>query len=73
MENSLDNLFEEIDQIKEAGNIVLVKYDGEREENTITCVIVNPKSNEEAIQYHGEDLSLILTEAIAEYKELQNT
>ena len=68
MDNDLDKLFKEVDLIKKDGYIVMIKYDGERIENTITTAIIDPKSEKEAIQYHGEELKILLVKMISAYR-----
>ncbi|WP_338792953.1 hypothetical protein V9L05_12315 [Bernardetia sp. Wsw4-3y2] len=73
MKYNLEEAFEQLEKIKEESNIVLVKLDGAREKDTITVVISRVKSIEGTIQYHGNDLLLVINKAINRYYEVKST
>lgn len=61
----ITSLIERIQDIKDEGNVVLIKFDGERESNKITVLINYPHdTNRDLIQLHGEDLLSLLSELI---------
>jgi hypothetical protein len=70
MENSLNDLFEEIEQIKNNGDLVFIKFDGERESNKITLVIDFSKKsiNRNQIRLNGDDLKDLIIKGLELYK-----
>lgn len=58
-----------LERIKDDGNIVLIKFDGERTENQVTVVIdFPPLSDKETIRLEGNDLNILLDSLINTYK-----
>ena len=59
-----------LESIKNDGNTVMIKFDGERESNQISVVVGFPqKKNSEVIQYHGDDLVKLLERLIKDYQQ----
>ena len=60
-EMSIDDLLIQINKIKDLGDLVFIKFDGEREENHITVIISYPIAKQkEQIRIDGDDLKEIL-------------
>ena len=58
-----------LESIKNAGNIVMIKFDGERKKNQITVLIDFPHpSKQQLIRFDGENLTSLLDELIKEYE-----
>ena len=66
---ALDRYIETLQGIKDEGNIVFIKLDGERKKNKITVVIDFPlPTDKETIRLDGDDLDLLLEKSINIYK-----
>lgn len=66
---STEEQIEVLERIKDDGNIVLIKFDGERAENQVTVVIdFPPLSGKETIRLEGNDLNILLDDLIDTYK-----
>lgn len=58
-----------LERVKDDGNIVLIKFDGERTENQVTVAIdFPPLSGKETIRLEGNDLNILLDRLIKIYK-----
>ncbi len=69
-ENNIGSLFKIVDLIKERGNFVLIKFDGERDNEQITVIIDYPRIlNKEQIRFNGNKLAFVLKKAIDRYLE----
>ncbi len=72
---TLERLFEYISYIKDRGDLVFIKYDGEREINHITVIVSYPPPYnlpENQIKLEGENLKDLLIELIYIYYEENN-
>jgi hypothetical protein len=65
---SLELLLNEIETISNAGHIVLIKFDGERAKEKISCVLsILSDGQYQVIQRHGEDLRMVLSKVIDDF------
>lgn len=61
MTKDILNQMKILETIKEDGNVVMIKFDGERESDPISIVVSFPKAkNNKIIQYHGDNLAELL-------------
>lgn len=68
---STEEQIQVLERIKDDGNIVLIKFDGERTENQLTVVIDFPLlSGKETIRLDGNDLNTLLDKLIDTYKSM---
>ena len=66
---SIEEQIKVLERIKDDGNIVLIKFDGERKENQVTVVIgFPPLSSKETISLEGNNLNTLLDRLINIYK-----
>ena len=65
---TLEQLFSLIDKIRIRGDIFILKFDGERENNVISVYTSNPKG-ENSIKYEGNDLQFLLSKVVKKYFE----
>lgn len=66
----INDLLKIIDDIQNEGNVVLIKFDGEREQNKITVAISHPEAtNKPVIRHDGDNLEKLLQIAIDQYYE----
>ena len=69
-ESNLDGLFKLIDEVRERGNLFMIKYDGERADDFITVLITFPVyENKEIIRYDGNDLVELIQKALMDFYE----
>ncbi len=67
-ETTLEQLFLEVKRVQDNGDLVFIKFDGEREINHITIIIsFNPKIDREQIRFEGDNLRELLKKALLEY------
>lgn len=69
---TLERLFEYVSYIKDRGDLVFIKYDGERNANTITVIISYPpplNSIDNQIRFEGDNLKDLLIKLIYTYYE----
>ncbi|SEE16718.1 hypothetical protein SAMN04487765_1625 [Tenacibaculum sp. MAR_2010_89] len=64
---TIDELFTCLEEIKNSGDIFILKMDGERENNQNTIMITFPKSNKEMIRHDGESLKVLIKKALSDY------
>lgn len=65
---SLEELFALVDMVKSKGDIVFIKFDGEREINPITIIISYPSTiNKEQIRFEGDNLKELLFKTLQLY------
>ena len=65
---SIEELLTLAKGIKDKGDMVFIKLDGERENNQITIIISYPNDKgKEQIRYEGDDLNECLFKAINSY------
>jgi hypothetical protein len=70
---SLELLLNEIETISNAGHIVLIKFDGERAKEKISCVFsILFDGQYQVIQQHGEDLRMVLSKALKDFQALES-
>lgn len=62
-----DELFIALDEVKKAGNVFILKMDGERENHNNTIMITFPNSNKEMIRYDNSDLKEAIKMALKDY------
>ncbi|MEL6628622.1 MAG: hypothetical protein AAFQ92_24085 [Bacteroidota bacterium] len=71
--NSLEAIFQKVELIKEAGHIVLIKFDGERKEEKVTVVLNYLKDGKSSVfQRHGDDLLTLLRKLLEDYSQVDN-
>ncbi|WP_343626798.1 hypothetical protein [Flavobacterium lindanitolerans] len=64
----LKALFSSVNEIREKGDIVFIKFDGVRENDFITIIISYPSNlNREIIRHDGNDLIEVLTNCLNDY------
>lgn len=66
-EQTIDNLIACVEKIKENGNVVVIKFDGERLENGYTIFISFPNNEREMIRTDQSDLKIALVEILKQY------
>ncbi len=66
-ESTLDELFDCIKEIEAAGNIFILKVDGEREENHNTVMITFSNSDKDMIRYDESDIKVAIKKALFDY------
>jgi len=66
-ELTIDNLIVCVQKIKEEGNVVVIKFDGERIENGYTIFITFPNNEREMIRTDQNDLKNALIEILKQY------
>lgn len=66
-EQTIDNLIACVEKIKENGNVVVIKFDGERLENGYTIFISFPNNEREMIRTDQSDLKIALIEILKQY------
>lgn len=68
MKNKIEDLLLDVERIKEEGNVLMIKFDGERDIEKITVVIASPDpKKQEVIRHNGDKLEVVLNNAIIEY------
>lgn len=66
---SIEKNIEVLERIKNDGNIVFIKFDGERADNQVTVVIDFPSSSDnKTIRLDGDDLNTLLERVINTYQ-----
>lgn len=68
---SPDILFKCFQEIGDAGDIVIFKIDGGRDDNQYTLVISSPDMSFEAIRYDASSIEESLLKALREYKNVK--
>lgn len=64
----LEALFSSVNEIREKGDVVFIKFDGVRENDFITIIISYPSNlSREVIRHDGDDLIEILTNCLNDY------
>jgi len=66
-EQTIDNLIACVQKIKEKGNVIVIKFDGERLENGYTIFITFPNNEREMIRTDQSDLKIALIEILKQY------
>lgn len=64
---TFDELINCLEDIKNEGDVVIIKLDGEREDNQNTIMITFPNSNREIIRHDGSDLKKSIQKALLDY------
>ena len=63
-----DEILNQLNRIKDNGDLVFIKLDGEREKDHITVIISSPvHKQKEQIRLDGEDLMKLLASAVKQY------
>lgn len=66
--SSYDDILEYFEKIKNDGNVVVIKFDGERDDNKYTSFISYPNQpSKELIRYDGDNLKEILLNLLKDY------
>lgn len=66
--SSYDDIIKLFERIKDDGNVVVIKFDGERESNKYTSFISYPNQpSKELIRYDGDNLKEILLNLLKDY------
>lgn len=68
--SSIGELIECLDIIREKGDVVVVKIDGERHENAYTVFVTFPRKDREMIRADEDDLKHALISVLRKYVEL---
>lgn len=67
-EVTLERLFRYIEEIRERGDLVFIKFDGEREDDFVTIAISYPNYlGKEQIRHDGNDFKKVLLKCLNEY------
>ncbi|WP_333662016.1 hypothetical protein [Chishuiella changwenlii] len=66
---SIEELILCLEKIKENGDSVIIKFDGDRLVDYYTIMIIFSNNNKEMIRVDGKDFKINLTEALKKYLE----
>lgn len=67
---SIEELIDCFDKLKECGDVAVIKFDGERENNQHTIFITFPTKNRDLIRYDGDNLKEGLFLVLKEYTKV---
>lgn len=66
-DSSFEELIECFEKIKETGEVIVIKFDGERESNSYTAFISFPDNKREMIRVDENDLRSALIRVLTKY------